>query len=75
VAKLPPAGRLRDVFEIREKMIVAQSNDIYYNAPEYLGRMLKYEGIFTEYEYPDTEVVYYSFIRYGLGCYGHDANC
>ena len=66
---------LGDIIEIREKMFVAQSNDIYYNAPDYLGKTLKYEGIFTEYEDPDTGEVYYSVIRYGPGCCGIDANC
>jgi putative membrane protein len=61
--------------EIKEKLFVAQSNDIYYNADDYMGKIIKYEGIFTEYTEPDTGVTYYSVIRYGPGCCGIDANC
>jgi uncharacterized membrane protein YcgQ (UPF0703/DUF1980 family) len=61
--------------EIKEKLFVAQSNDIYYNADDYMGKIIKYEGIFTEYTEPDTGVTNYSVIRYGPGCCGIDANC
>jgi uncharacterized membrane protein YcgQ (UPF0703/DUF1980 family) len=61
--------------EIKEKLFVAQSNDIYYNADDYMGKIIKYEGIFTEYTEPDSGVTYYSVIRYGPGCCGIDANC
>ena len=57
------------VVEIKEKMFVAQTNDVYFNTDEYLGKTIKYEGIFSKYE------DYYSVIRYGPGCCGVDANC
>ncbi|MDR1559486.1 MAG: hypothetical protein LBS84_07295, partial [Clostridiales bacterium] len=63
-----------EVIEIREKMFIAQTNDIYFNAEDYLGKMIKYEGIFTVYEIPETGVKYCSVIRYGPGCCGVDAN-
>jgi uncharacterized membrane protein YcgQ (UPF0703/DUF1980 family) len=63
-----------DVVEIREKMFVAQSNDIYFNADNYLGKTIKYEGLFNVYEDPETGNTYYSVIRYGPGCCGVDAN-
>jgi zinc transport system permease protein len=63
-----------DIIEIREKMFIAQTNDIYFNTPDYLGKTIKYEGIFTVYEVPETGAVYYSVIRYGPGCCGIDAN-
>jgi uncharacterized membrane protein YcgQ (UPF0703/DUF1980 family) len=61
-----------DVVEIKEKMFVAQTNDVYINPDEYLGRTIKLEGMFGL----DTELsppVYYVF-RYGPGCCGYDAN-
>jgi len=67
-----PAGA--KVVEIKEKMFVAQTNEIYYNSEDYLGKTIKYEGIFTLYEAPDG-TKYYSVIRYGPGCCGNDANC
>jgi uncharacterized membrane protein YcgQ (UPF0703/DUF1980 family) len=66
-----PSG---DVVEIKEKMFIAQTNDIYYNADDYLGKTIKYEGIFSAYEVPETGAKYYSVIRYGPGCCGIDAN-
>ncbi|MDR1131141.1 MAG: hypothetical protein LBL15_01835 [Oscillospiraceae bacterium] len=62
------------VVEIKEKMFIAQTNDIYYNAGDYLGKTIKYEGIFSVYEAFETGAKYYSVIRYGPGCCGIDAN-
>jgi uncharacterized membrane protein YcgQ (UPF0703/DUF1980 family) len=63
-----------EVFEIREKMFIAQSNDIYFNPEDYLGKTIKYEGIFQEYPVPEENLIYRSVIRYGPGCCGIDAN-
>lgn len=63
-----------DVIEIKEKLFISQTNDIYYNAEDYLGKMIKYEGIFDVYEVAETDTKYYSVIRYGPGCCGDDAN-
>ena len=63
-----------DVIEIKEKMFIAQTNDVYFNAGDYLGKTIKYEGIFSVYEAPETGKEYYSVIRYGPGCCGIDAN-
>ena len=65
-----PAG---DIIEVKEKMFVAQMNDIYFNAPDYLGKTIKYEGIFDIY-HEDTGIDYYFVIRYGPGCCGIDLN-
>jgi Predicted membrane protein len=71
VAVQAPIG---DVVEIREKMFIAQTNDIYFNAEDYIGKTIKYEGIFDIYEVPEIGGVYYAVIRYGPGCCGVDAN-
>lgn len=63
-----------DIIEIKEKMFIAQTNDIYFNPEDYLGKTIKYEGIFSVYEVPETGAVYYSVFRYGPGCCGVDAN-
>jgi zinc transport system permease protein len=62
------------IVEIKEKMFVAQTNDIYYNPEEYLGKIIKYEGIFQSYELPETGENYCIVIRYGPGCCGIDAD-
>jgi uncharacterized membrane protein YcgQ (UPF0703/DUF1980 family) len=60
--------------EIREKLFIAQSNDVYLNAPDYLGKTIKYEGMFFGSYYEPTDSMYYSVIRYGPGCCGTDGN-
>ncbi|MDR0861324.1 MAG: hypothetical protein LBN30_00885 [Oscillospiraceae bacterium] len=69
------AARDSDVIEIKEKMFVAQSNDVYINTEDYLGKTIKYEGIFYEYTSEGTGVTYYSVFRYGPGCCGSDGSC
>ena len=63
-----------EIIEVREKMFISQMNDIYLNKEDYLGKTIKYEGIFTGYEAPETGNIYYSVIRYGPGCCGTDGN-
>jgi zinc transport system permease protein len=63
-----------DVIEITEKMFIAQTNDMYINPTDYIGKTVKYEGIFNIFEEPSTGKTYYSVIRYGPGCCGYDAN-
>jgi uncharacterized membrane protein YcgQ (UPF0703/DUF1980 family) len=67
--------RADEVVEIKEKMFVAQSNDVYYNADDYLGKTIKYEGMFQSYTDSASGITYYSVVRYGPGCCGVDANC
>ncbi|GBR74508.1 zinc transport system permease protein [Candidatus Termititenax aidoneus] len=62
------------IIEIKENFFVTQTNEIYANAPDYLGRTLKYEGIFSVYADPDSGKKYYAVIRYGPGCCGTDLN-
>ena len=64
-----------DVIEIKERLFVAQTNDVYYNSEDYLGKTFKYEGIFQAYENPNMEERFYAVIRYGPGCCGIDMNC
>ncbi len=59
--------------EIKEKMFIAQSNDIYLNPDEYIGKTIKYEGMFMSsiMEAPDGQPYIY-VVRYGPGCCGDD---
>ncbi|MFP3090675.1 hypothetical protein LQZ21_10150 [Treponema sp. TIM-1] len=60
------------VIEIKEKMFIAQTNDVYLNPEDYLGKTIKLEGLFkTEIGYENT---YFFVIRYGPGCCGYDGN-
>ncbi|MCL2110905.1 MAG: hypothetical protein FWH32_01355 [Clostridiales bacterium] len=56
--------------EIGERMFAEQVNDIYLNPDDYIGKTIKYEGI---YEVFDSEDEMYRYvIRYGPGCCGDD---
>ncbi|MDR0568607.1 MAG: hypothetical protein LBG87_05315 [Spirochaetaceae bacterium] len=58
-----------NIIEIREKMFIAQTNEIYLNPEEYLGKTLKLEGIFqTQKDYTLNGNPYYFVIRNGPGC-------
>jgi zinc transport system permease protein len=63
------------VFEIKEKMFIAQTNDIYLNPREYVGKTIKLEGLFKLEQYAGGADAPYCFvIRYGPGCCGYDGN-
>jgi hypothetical protein len=68
----PPETDREETLEIREKMFIAQVNDVYLNPEEYLGRTIKLEGLFKSEQY--GEQPYCFVIRYGPGCCGNDGN-
>lgn len=61
-----------EIVEIQEKMFIAQSNDIYLNPEDYLGKYIRYEGLFVSYEEPGSLKDYFYVIRYGPGCCSYD---
>ena len=64
----------KGVVEIKEKMFATQVSDVYLNAPEYLGKTIKLEGVFKREKYSGDEEPYNFVIRYGPGgCCGGDA--
>jgi zinc transport system permease protein len=73
---LDPADRNLDgaVIEIKEKLFIAQVNDVYLNADDYIGKTIKLEGIFKEEQYMGVDTAYFFVIRYGPGCCGSDSN-
>jgi zinc transport system permease protein len=74
--KLEPADRSLDsqLIEIREKMFIAQTNDVYQNADDYLGKTIKLQGLFKRERYVGIDTEYCFVLRYGPGCCGTDAN-
>jgi len=60
------------VIEIRERMFATQVNDIYINARDYLGKTIKYEGIFVV-EQAGGESKYFVARNGPGGCCGDDA--
>jgi uncharacterized membrane protein YcgQ (UPF0703/DUF1980 family) len=60
--------------EIKEKMFIAQTNEIYLNPEDYMGKTIRLEGLFkTEDYYEDADPLCF-VIRYGPGCCGNDGN-
>jgi uncharacterized membrane protein YcgQ (UPF0703/DUF1980 family) len=59
--------------EIKEKMFVAQTNEIYQNAADYLGKTIRLTGLFKTFE-GENGAKYYTVVRYGPGCCGTDSN-
>lgn len=67
------AAKSGEIIEIKEKMFVAQTNDVYLNTDDYLGRTIRYEGImFSEWDEGLGRNAYY-VVRYGPGCCGYDS--
>ena len=62
------------VIEIKEKMFIAQTNDVYLNPEDYLGRTIKLEGIFRTDNYADLSRTFCFVIRNGPGCCGNDGS-
>jgi zinc transport system permease protein len=56
--------------EIREKMFIAQVNDVYLNSDDYMGKIIRLEGLF-RYETADDRT-YHFVVRNGPGCCGSD---
>jgi len=56
------------VVEIKEKMFIAQTNDIYINKDDYLGKTIKYEGIFDTSTWRGNGKTYRFVVRLGPGC-------
>lgn len=68
------SGDVDDVIEITENLFIAQTNDIYINTEDYLGKTIQYEGIFMSDYWEETGTTYFYVIRYGPGCCGYDSN-
>jgi len=61
-----------NVVEINESQFLAQTTEIYYNSADYIGKTIKYEGIFSVYEVSKTDKCYL-VTRYGPGCCADDS--
>jgi uncharacterized membrane protein YcgQ (UPF0703/DUF1980 family) len=55
-------------------MFIAQTNDVYLNAEDYLGKIIKLEGLFKREQYLEEGAAYCFVLRYGPGCCGNDGN-
>ncbi|GHU64477.1 hypothetical protein FACS189447_01370 [Spirochaetia bacterium] len=62
------------IIEITEKMFIAQTNDVYLNPEDYVGKTIKLEGLFKAEQYAENAPPYCFVLRYGPGCCGSDGN-
>lgn len=61
------------VIEIKEKLFIAQTNDVFANPDEYMGKTIRWEGMYTLLEYPGTGYASQHMVyRNGPGCCGND---
>ncbi|MDR1149401.1 MAG: hypothetical protein LBK66_12300 [Spirochaetaceae bacterium] len=71
-AEAKAAKAEQPVIEIKEKLFIAQTNDIYLNPEDYMGRKIKLEGLFKTDSYVGSDKSYCFVLRYGPGCCGFD---
>lgn len=67
-------GADEDVVVITEKLFIAQTNDIYLNPQDYLGKTIRYEGMYknsADWDNGLDEILHF-VVRYGPGCCGYD---
>ncbi len=71
----PKAAAVPKDIEIKEKMFIAQTNEIYLNAEDYIGSNITLEGLFkTQESWVEGGDPYCFVLRYGPGCCGADGN-
>lgn len=72
LAGAAPAEDIAVDLEIREKLFMAQINDIYLNFPEYAGKTVKLEGFVVSTYFEPSDSIYTMVFRFGPGCCGDD---
>ena len=72
--KFSNAATSNGIIEVREKMFIAQTNDIYLNSEDYVGKTIKLEGLFKIENSVSQERPCYYVLRYGPGCCGYDGS-
>jgi uncharacterized membrane protein YcgQ (UPF0703/DUF1980 family) len=63
-----------NLVEIKERMFIAQVNNVYLNYKDYLEKTIKLEGLFKKEQAGTGSEPYCYVLRYGPGCCGDDGN-
>jgi len=66
----PMGGDGSDVIELTDRFFILQMEEINLNIEEYLGRTIRYEGMFRSVHWPPTDRYYHYVIRYTDSCCG-----
>jgi uncharacterized membrane protein YcgQ (UPF0703/DUF1980 family) len=72
--EVPDPAPESEIVTIPENIFIADVNDIYANAEEYLGKTLRYSGVYAEEFLPDINRTLSYVYRYGPGCCSNDGN-
>jgi len=68
-----PEEAIKADVTIGDKMFIAQTDDIYFNANDFIGKTIKLEGMFNNLAGPD-DPPFYTVTRFGPGCCGNDGS-
>ena len=69
--KIESSIKAGNIIEITDNYFIEQTNDIYINTEDYIGKTVKFEGLV--YSYEDEEGnTYYAVVRNTPGCCGND---
>jgi len=63
-----------ETVEIKEKFFIAQTNDILLNSADYIGKTIRYEGLYGSDFWEETGETVQYVIRYGPGCCRNDGS-
>lgn len=61
-----------NIVEITDNYFIEQTNDVFYNMDEYVGKSIKMEGYIYTYEDPESGETCYAVVRNTPGCCGAD---
>ena len=61
-------GAEDDVFEITERFFAMQMFEVFIDSENFLGRTIRYEGMFTTLQWDDTGQDFHLVYRYTEGC-------
>lgn len=61
-----------NIIVIKDKMFLQQVTYIYLNPKDYIGKTIKYEGIFKSYYWKEARIKKNYVLRYGPGCCAND---
>jgi uncharacterized membrane protein YcgQ (UPF0703/DUF1980 family) len=67
-----PKADLTNILEIKDNFFIQQTNDLYYNTDDYIGKTIKIEGYVYSYEDYKTGEICYAVVRNTPGCCGAD---
>ena len=66
-----PKADMANILEITDNYFIEQTNDVYYNLDDYMGKTIKIEGLIYTYNDHNKDICY-AVVRNTPGCCGND---